>query len=177
MSDEPATVVVKKGDENWHDGPGWYYWEEEYPEEGSCGAFPSRAAAVEHAEAQGHQTPGPQPASLVGAFPSREEAVQHALGTGYKVAGEPSRAELLMHEARFSDIWYAYPGPGPENRFGERWHAGVWTGPQHDLICVKRCKTNEEANRWLSPGANSIQEAVEAAVELRRKALAEESDV
>ena len=30
-----------------HDGPGWYYWDDEYPEEGSCGAFDTREAAIE----------------------------------------------------------------------------------------------------------------------------------
>ena len=47
--DEPVRIQVKLGDAQWHDGPGWYYWEEEYPDEGSCGSFPSREAAVEHA--------------------------------------------------------------------------------------------------------------------------------
>jgi len=32
-----------------HDGDGWYYWDSEYPEEGSVGAFESLEAAVKHA--------------------------------------------------------------------------------------------------------------------------------
>jgi hypothetical protein len=33
------------------------------------------------------------------------------------------------------------------------WMVGVWTGEQGDLICVKRCETNAEAEKYLSPGA------------------------
>lgn len=84
-----------------------------------------------------------------------------------------------FHEARFSDIWYAHPGPHPymdyqqggkRERFGPRWHAGVFTGPQHDLICVKPCETNEEAERFLSPGGWSPEEAVRLALQ-KREAL------
>lgn len=37
------------GDGDWHDGPGWYYIDREYPDEGSCGAFTTRLLAWEHA--------------------------------------------------------------------------------------------------------------------------------
>ncbi len=37
---------------------------------------------------------------------------------------------------------------------------GVWTGPDRDLICVKRCTTNEEAERYLSPPGRTILSAV-----------------
>jgi hypothetical protein len=47
---EPTRIRVKKGDRTSHDGPGWYYWDEEYPEEGACGAFPTKEAAVNHAK-------------------------------------------------------------------------------------------------------------------------------
>lgn len=33
----------------WHDGPGWYYWDEEYTDEGVCGAFETLKEAEEHA--------------------------------------------------------------------------------------------------------------------------------
>ena len=49
MSDEATRVVVREGDDTWHDGPGWYYWEEEYPDEGSCGSFTTRTEAILHA--------------------------------------------------------------------------------------------------------------------------------
>ena len=32
-----------------HDGPGWYYYDAEYPEEGSCGAFATKREAIAHA--------------------------------------------------------------------------------------------------------------------------------
>lgn len=63
------------------------------------------------------------------------------------------------HDAGFTDIWYAHPGGDQHNRFGERWHAGMWTGPDHDLICVTECKTAEEAERCLSPGGDSPEHA------------------
>lgn len=35
----------------WHDGPGWYYVDDEYPEDsGAVGSFPDEAAARAHAE-------------------------------------------------------------------------------------------------------------------------------
>jgi hypothetical protein len=36
--------------EDGHSGPGWYYYDREYPDEGSCGAFSSRSEAEEHAK-------------------------------------------------------------------------------------------------------------------------------
>ena len=41
-----VTVHYFKGG---HDGPGWYYWETEYPDEGSTGAFPTPETAEAHA--------------------------------------------------------------------------------------------------------------------------------
>lgn len=61
---------------------------------------------------------------------------------------------LLMHFMNWADLWYAHPGPNYWRRlfrFGPRWHAGRFTGPQNDLICTKACATNEEAELWLSP--------------------------
>jgi hypothetical protein len=66
--------------------------------------------------------------------------------------------EWLMHHFGWTDIWYAHPGGSFRRNFswGGRFHVGVWTGEQHDLICVKKCSTNEEAERLLSPGARTI---------------------
>jgi hypothetical protein len=76
-----------------------------------------------------------------------------------------------FHEAGFTDIWYAHPGPHPfAHRFGTpraigpRWHAGIWTGPHEDMICVKRCDTVEEANRCASPAGGSPEEATRLAL-------------
>ncbi len=69
-------------------------------------------------------------------------------------------AELIMHYSSFGDVWYAHPGRLINAiRWSGRWHVGNWTGPQHDLICVKNCSTNAEAERWLSPGGRTILSA------------------
>jgi hypothetical protein len=83
-----------------------------------------------------------------------------------------------FHAAGFTDIWYAHPGPHCYkdyqlgrlmDHFGPRWHAGIWTGPEHDLVCVRACSTNKEANRYLSPGGWSPEEAVRCALAKRRE--------
>ena len=43
-------VTFHDGDKGWHDGPGWYYTINDYPDEGSCGAFKTFSDAMEHAE-------------------------------------------------------------------------------------------------------------------------------
>ena len=73
----------------------------------------------------------------------------------------------LMHATGFTDIWYAHPGP--DGILRNRWHAGFWTGPQKDLICVKKCETNEEAEEWLSPGANTPIAAILAARDMLKE--------
>jgi len=72
-----------------------------------------------------------------------------------------------FHDAGFMDITYFHPGPRNyrAEKFGPRWHAGVWTGPQRDLLCVKACETNEEAELCLSPGGWTPEEAVKLALE------------
>lgn len=54
VSGAAGTVSLHEGDASWHDGPGWYYTIDEYPDEGSCGAFPSRVLAEQHAAMQGY---------------------------------------------------------------------------------------------------------------------------
>lgn len=51
--DGPAPATLHEGDAAWHDGPGWYYTIDEYPDEGSCGAFATRDEAIEHAQCAG----------------------------------------------------------------------------------------------------------------------------
>lgn len=52
--DPPPEVIVLVGDESYHAGPGWYYYDAEYPDEGSCGAFETREEAIAHAEEAGY---------------------------------------------------------------------------------------------------------------------------
>ncbi len=47
---EAIDLTFKYGEDG-HDGKGWYYWETEYPEEGSVGAFWHEEAARSHAKA------------------------------------------------------------------------------------------------------------------------------
>lgn len=59
--------------------------------------------------------------------------------------------EALMARHGWSDL--AWTGPVPLRWYIKRprWFVGVWTGPQHDLICVRHASTNEEAEALLSP--------------------------
>jgi len=69
----------------------------------------------------------------------------------------------------FSDIWYSNTyAVGTilhEPDFNQRWHVGVWTGPNRDMLCLKQCYTDDEASLWLAPSGNDIQEAFEKSVE------------
>ena len=47
--DDRALVRVEHWGDEAHDGPGWYYYFDEYPEEGSCGAFATREECEAHA--------------------------------------------------------------------------------------------------------------------------------
>ena len=49
LEDDECCCVFAQGDNSSHDGPGWYYWDADYPEDGSCGAFVTLAEAIEHA--------------------------------------------------------------------------------------------------------------------------------
>ena len=71
-----------------------------------------------------------------------------------------------FHLAGFESLWYAHPG---QKRYGTKgcWFAGIWTGPHHDLICVKQCDTIERAEFWLSPGGDTPQEAVRLAIKMK----------
>lgn len=53
MKDENYTATITYY-EDAHDGPGWYYIDDVYPDEGSVGAFNSCSEAAEHAEATGY---------------------------------------------------------------------------------------------------------------------------
>ena len=54
MDDDKTSVTVMYG-ENGHDGPGWYFYESEYPDEGSFGAYATRADAEDAARASGYE--------------------------------------------------------------------------------------------------------------------------
>ena len=79
---------------------------------------------------------------------------------------ERERITDLMFENGFSTLVYFHPGEGHRD-WADRWVAGILTGRDNDLICVKHCKTVEEGERWLSPGASDPLTAIESAIALK----------
>lgn len=76
-----------------------------------------------------------------------------------------------FHDAGFDSLWYA-TGPGAYGeQWASRWFAGVWTGPDHDLICVVRNGTKKLAEEALSPSGYSPEEAVELTLAKRAPLL------
>lgn len=78
-------------------------------------------------------------------------------------------SEFIMSKMGWDAVWYLgggglEPGQNPppgHHRWWHRWSlgsvfVGTWTGPDGDLVCVKRCQTRDEANRWLSPPAHTV---------------------
>lgn len=72
-------------------------------------------------------------------------------------------AEWIMERHGWDAVWFL-----GSNRPHPRWwqfarrdacYVGTWTGPDMDLICVRRCETDEEAEQWLSPGGRTILHA------------------
>jgi len=50
---------------------------------------------------------------------------------------------------------------------------GTWTGPDNDLLCVRRCRTAEDAEKYLSPAGWTITDAaIRAWWKLHREANA-----
>lgn len=52
-NDERAVTIADAQYGNWR-GDGWYYWDREYPEEGSCGPFDSLVELKGHAVEGGY---------------------------------------------------------------------------------------------------------------------------
>lgn len=86
-------------------------------------------------------------------------------------------AEYLMYRFGWETVWM--PGVRAEKndiprrpfdffRSGECF-VGTWTGPDSDLLCVRRCKTLEEAEMWLSPPGHTILGATLKALLLRMR--------
>ena len=68
--------------------------------------------------------------------------------------GAKDRLGQAFAGAGFDSLWFC-----------GGWFAGVWTGPQRDLICVKKCDTNQEAEIWLSPEGDTPEDATRLALE------------
>lgn len=73
-------------------------------------------------------------------------------------------ADLYRTMAKYGwrDIHYGnpfLPTDTPKSDLPGHWRIGLYTGPNSDL-CVKYCATEEEVERYRSPRANSITEAI-----------------
>jgi hypothetical protein len=74
--------------------------------------------------------------------------------------------DFMGFRGRFDELGQIFVGTGLDALwFAGGWYAGVWTGPQHDLICVKKCGSNAEAEIWLSPEGANPEEATRLALE------------
>ncbi len=72
-----------------------------------------------------------------------------------------------MHENNWESLIYFHPGK--EHRdWTNRWVAGTLTGKDNDLICVEKCSTRENGEKYLSPAGNTVLEAINNAIELRQ---------
>jgi len=61
LVDQPVAIVVECYEmDGAHDGPGWYYWDNEYRDEGSVGAFATREEAEAHAKDAGYRFETPE---------------------------------------------------------------------------------------------------------------------
>ena len=78
--------------------------------------------------------------------------------------------EYLMHSFGWDAVWCPDSTSFLYNLLsGDRYIVGVWTGPDKDLLCLKRCETTEEAEWWLSPGGPTIGIALLRAVLKHRR--------
>ena len=68
-----------------------------------------------------------------------------------------------MHGNNWDSLIYFHPG---EIRMLDRWVAGTMTGKDNDLVCVKKCNTREDGERYLSPQGNTALEAIDKSIAL-----------
>ncbi len=52
----------------------------------------------------------------------------------------PGGLEQIMHRMGWTDVWYAHSG---RCRCGNRWHVGVWSGKDNDLLCILDTNRND----------------------------------
>lgn len=67
-----------------------------------------------------------------------------------------------MYRMAWDAVWFTGSAPRWTTalywwwRTGNTCFVGTWTGPDRDIICVRRCDTAEEAEAALSPGSRTI---------------------
>lgn len=108
--------------------------------------------------------------------------VTDSLKVGYpRFSGRPLQVvvtimivECLMERYGWHDVWYL--GSNRPERYRHWWsfvnpsacYVGIWTGPDLELLCVRRCVTAEEAEQALSPaGWTIVHAAIRAWLKLR----------
>lgn len=57
VTDDKPTCSIREGADDWHDGAGWYWMDDDYPEDsGYVGAFATEQDCIEHARRCGYDT-------------------------------------------------------------------------------------------------------------------------
>ena len=69
-------------------------------------------------------------------------------------------AEAIMRRFGWEAAWIPDAGGPARIRTKSPVYVGTWTGPDADLLCVRRCATSEEAEANLSPEGRGILRAV-----------------
>jgi hypothetical protein len=72
--------------------------------------------------------------------------------------------EWIMNRYGWKDIWCLGSNGPLDSTFKflgpEKCYVGIWTGPEQDLLCLRKCSTVEQAEKFLSPGGWTILHAV-----------------
>jgi hypothetical protein len=90
------------------DGPGWYYWDDEYPEEGVVGAFATREEAEAHAREAGY---------ILAAHPAENPTADAGEEESYLTDADEKRIEN-----GFRQLQNATPSDAPEQEIpGVEW--------------------------------------------------------
>ncbi len=76
--------------------------------------------------------------------------------------------ESIMHFMNWDAVWYAHPGSVKGAiLWSGRYHVGIWTGPDNDLVCIRSVSSSQAAEAALSPGGHTILTATLKALWLK----------
>jgi hypothetical protein len=73
--------------------------------------------------------------------------------------------DLYKIMAKYGWTYIKYSNPflpedNPSHDEPNRWAIGIMTGPRNDTVCVRHASTPDEVLRYMSPHANTINEAI-----------------